>query len=162
MAQPWARLATLLGRVHGQPCQGGSLPWRNIDFFCRWSKGLGSGPRLGGQTGKKFWDCPLVGYVLDAQAQRRNHSALPLRDTAASWSLRGIFLNECHIAKNDRWDVPFSHLGSQACRVPGSLGKNLIGVDTFFSWDPSPFSWGWWPRPPWKNFNWAPCHPKMP
>ena len=44
--------------------------------------------------------------------------------------------------ENDHRDVPFSHLGSQACRVLGSLGKNLIGVDTFFSWDPSPLLLG--------------------
>ena len=40
--------------------------------------------------------------------------------------------------ENSRRDVLFSHLGSQTCWVPGSLGKKLIGVYAFFSWDPLP------------------------
>ena len=55
MAQPWAILATLVGRVAGQPYGGGSLPWRNIDFFCQWAQGPGVWSNAwGGQTGKKI------------------------------------------------------------------------------------------------------------
>ena len=55
MAQPWAILATLVGRVAGQLYGGGSLPWRNIDFFCQWAQGPGVWSEArGGRTGKKI------------------------------------------------------------------------------------------------------------
>ena len=114
----------------------------------------------GGQTGKKFWDCPLVGYVLGCPGTKTESLCLASMWRGGFLKFEGNFpLNGCHITENGCRDIPFSHLGSQTCRVPGSLGKSLIGVYAFFSWDPSPFSWGWWPRPPWKNFNWAPHHP---
>ena len=138
MAQPWARLATLLGRVHGQPCQGGSLPWRNIDFFCRWSQGLGvwSGGS-GGLDGQKILRLP-TGGVCVGMPRHKDGIALPhLYVMQRPLEIWGKFsLNGCHIMENSRRDVLFSHLGSQTCQVPGSLGENLIGVYAFFSWGP--------------------------
>ena len=131
MAQPWARLATLLGRVHGQPCQGGSLPWRNIDFFCRWSQGLGVWSEARGlRRAKNSETAHWWGMCWDARAQRRNRSASPLRDAAASWSLREIFF---------KW-VPHRGKQSQGCSVFTSGVPNMSGT-----------------RLTWKKFDWSQC-----
>ena len=123
------------------------------------ANGKNPGPKLGGVgRAKKSETAHWWGMCWDTWAQRRNRSASPLRDAAVPQSLREILFTwvPCHRKRSQGHSVFTSG-------VPNMSGTRLTCKKINRRWHIFQLGtpWGWWPRPPWKNFNWAPRRPTM-